>query len=82
MPRFVEHVRLDVERRARAGVPEDPADLHHVEAEVDDQVARERVAQVVVVPTSAQTRICRCHRYADVCAEGLLGGFFGVERSA
>jgi len=40
------------------------------------------VAKIVFVPTSAQPRICRCSRYADVCAEGLLGGFFGVERSA
>ena len=44
---LVEQVGVGVERHAGAGVAEDAADLDDVEADVDDQVARERVAQVV-----------------------------------
>jgi hypothetical protein len=40
------------------------------------------VAQVVLVPTSAQSRICRRSRYADVVEKGLLRAFSGVGRSA
>jgi hypothetical protein len=47
VPRLVELVGVDVERGGRAGVAEDPADLRHVEPQVDDQVAGERVAQRV-----------------------------------
>jgi len=31
-----------------------------------DQEADEAVSEVILVPTSAQPRICRCRRYADV----------------
>jgi hypothetical protein len=44
---FLERVRVGVERHARAGVTEDPADLDDVEADVDDQVAGEGVAKIV-----------------------------------
>jgi hypothetical protein len=47
-----------------------------------DQPRRTRVAEVVVVPTSAQPRICRCLRYADVGEEALLRAFSGAEMSA
>ena len=36
-----------VKRDARPGVSEDPADLSNIEAEVDDQVAREGVPEIV-----------------------------------
>jgi hypothetical protein len=42
-----EEVRVGVEGHARSGVAEDAADLGDVEADVDDQVAGEGVAQVV-----------------------------------
>jgi len=47
MRRPVEQVRVDIERDARSRVPEDPAHLSDVEPQVDDQVAREGVPQVV-----------------------------------
>jgi hypothetical protein len=42
-----EQVRVGVEGHAGAGVAEDAADLDDVEADVDDQVAGEGVAQIV-----------------------------------
>jgi len=42
--RFLEQMRVRVEGHARAGVAEDAADLHDVEADVDDQVAGEGMA--------------------------------------
>jgi hypothetical protein len=45
--RPLEQVGVDAERDRRAGVAEDAADLADVEAQVDDQVAGEDVAQVV-----------------------------------
>jgi len=42
-----EEVGVGVEGDAGAGVAEDAADLGDVEADVDDQVAGERVAEVV-----------------------------------
>ena len=45
--RLVEHVGVDVERGRDPGVAEDAADLGDIEAQVDDQVAGEGVAQVV-----------------------------------
>lgn len=53
MAGVVEEVGIDVERDRNSGVAEDAADLGNVEAEVDDQVAGEGVAQIVVVPMSA-----------------------------
>jgi hypothetical protein len=47
-------------------VAKDAAALRRIKAKVEDQVAPEGVAQVVLVPTSAQTRICRPVRYADL----------------
>jgi hypothetical protein len=47
VPRLVEEMRVGVEGHARAGVPEYAADLEDVEADVDDQVAGEGVAQIV-----------------------------------
>jgi hypothetical protein len=44
---LVEDVSVDVAGRDHAGVAEDPADLHEVQSQVDDQVARKGVAQVV-----------------------------------
>jgi len=44
---IVEEVGVDVERGGRACVSEDATDLHHVEVEVDDEMAGEGVAQVV-----------------------------------
>jgi hypothetical protein len=43
----VKEVRADIERDRDARVAEDPADLGDVEAEVDDQMAGEGVAQVM-----------------------------------
>jgi len=40
------------------------------------------VMAVMLVPTSAQARLCRCLRYADSAEEGLLRAFFGVGGSA
>ena len=47
VPCFLEQVRVGVEGHAGAGVAEDAADLDDVEADVDDQVAGEGVAQIV-----------------------------------
>lgn len=47
MAGVVEEVRIGVEGDRDPGVAEDAADLGDVEAEVDDQVAGEGVAQVV-----------------------------------
>lgn len=47
MAGFVEHVRVDAERCPWTRVPEDATDLHDVEPKVNDQVARERVMEVV-----------------------------------
>ncbi len=44
---LLEQVRVGVERHARAGVSEDPADLNDVEADVDDQMTGEGVAEIV-----------------------------------
>ena len=60
MPGGFEQMRVRVEGHAGAGVPEDAADLDDVEADVDDQMAGEGVAQVVKAqpPTVAiQTRV-------------------------
>jgi hypothetical protein len=43
MSGLIEEVRVRVERDAWTAMTEDPADLGHVDAKVDDQVARERV---------------------------------------
>jgi hypothetical protein len=43
----LKQVRVDVERDRDARMAEDAADLGHVEPEIDDEVARERVAQVM-----------------------------------
>ena len=53
MAGVLEQVRVDIERDGDARVAEDAADLGYVEPEVDDQVAGEGVAQIVVMPTSA-----------------------------
>jgi hypothetical protein len=45
--RFLEEVRVGVEGHARASVTEDAADLDDVEADIDDQVASEGVAEIV-----------------------------------
>jgi len=47
MPGRVEEMGVGVEGHARASVAEDAADLNDVEADVDDQVAGEGMAQVV-----------------------------------
>ena len=47
MPGCVEEMGVGVEGHARASVGEDAADLNDVEADVDDQVAGDGVAQVV-----------------------------------
>jgi hypothetical protein len=52
--RFLEQVCVRVEGHAGAGVPEDAADLKNVEADVDDQVAGEGVAQIVEAHPSAR----------------------------
>src|SRR6266508_1404064 len=44
---FLEEMRVGVEGHAGAGVAEDAADLDDVEADVDDQVAGEGMAQIV-----------------------------------
>jgi hypothetical protein len=44
---FVEDVRVGIEGDAGARVTEDRADLGDVEPQVDDQVACERISQVV-----------------------------------
>lgn len=44
---LVEEVGVDIESDGGAGVAEDAADLGDIELEVDDQVAGERVAEVV-----------------------------------
>jgi hypothetical protein len=55
--RPLEEVGVDVESDRRAGVAEDAADLAGVEAQVDDQVAGEGVAQVV--GSEAAARLAR-----------------------
>jgi len=47
VPCIVEQVGVDVERRRDLGMAEDAADLRDIEREIDDQMAGERVAQVV-----------------------------------
>jgi NADPH:quinone reductase-like Zn-dependent oxidoreductase len=45
--RFVEEVRIDVERRAHARVAENPADLDDVEVQVDDPDQLSSLARLV-----------------------------------
>ncbi len=47
MPCLIEQVCVAIERDRGARVPEDPTHLRHIEAQVDDQMAGEGVAQVV-----------------------------------
>jgi hypothetical protein len=47
VPGLIEHVGVNVECRRDTGVTEDAADLGDIEAQVDDQVAGEGVAEVV-----------------------------------
>lgn len=47
VPSLFEHMRVGIERHARTRMAEDAADLHDVEADVDDQMAGEGVTQVV-----------------------------------
>jgi hypothetical protein len=47
MPSLLEQMRVSVEGHARASVAEDAGDLNDVEADVDDEVAGEGVAEVV-----------------------------------
>ena len=47
MTGVVEQVGIGVERDRGASVTQDPADLRHVELEVDDQVAGKCVAEVM-----------------------------------
>ena len=47
MSGLFEEMRIGVERHAGARMAEDAADLDDVEADVDDQVTREGVAQIV-----------------------------------
>src|SRR5437870_9028733 len=56
---LLEQVRVRVESHARARVTEDAADLNDVEADVDDQMAGECVAQIVEThppPVAIETR--------------------------
>jgi len=75
MPGRVEEMGVSVEGHARARVAEDAADLNDVEADVDDQVAGEGVAQIVEAHPPAgpvETRDC-CgaakHTLGDVVVE-------------
>jgi hypothetical protein len=45
--RVVEQVRVDVQRDRGAGVAKDPTDLRYVQTQIQDQVAREGVAEIV-----------------------------------
>jgi hypothetical protein len=57
---LLEQVRVGVESHARARMAEDAADLDDVEADVDDQVAGEGVAEVVEAhspPVAIQNRV-------------------------
>ena len=61
---LVNHVPVGLQGQAGT-VTELPRDIVN-RAPLMQKQRREAVAQVVIVPTSAQTRICRCSRYADV----------------
>jgi hypothetical protein len=52
--RFLEQVCVGIEGHARSGVAKDAADLDDVEADIDDQVAGEGVAQIVEAHPSAR----------------------------
>lgn len=66
-----EQVRVGVEREARPRMAEDAADLRRVEFDVDDQVAGERVSQVVEAePLPAGVQACSGHG----APEGVAGG--------
>jgi hypothetical protein len=45
---LVEDMGVDVERRAHLSVPEDAADLGDVQTEIEDQVTREGVPEIVL----------------------------------
>jgi len=68
------------EIRRQHGQPRGDVELGEVP--VEQSLYREAVAEIVVVPTSAQARICRPARYADVAEEVLLRAVFPVEVSA
>jgi hypothetical protein len=68
---LVEEVGVDVERDRDARVAEDAADLDDVEAQVEDQVAGERVPQVVEAkrwpPAAVEPRaLCRTLKRAPL----------------
>jgi hypothetical protein len=75
MPSLLEQMRVRVEGHAGAGVAEDAADLDDVEADVDDQVAGEGVAEVVEAhppPGLVKARVdggAAKHRLGDVVVE-------------
>jgi len=75
-----EEVGVGVEGDAGAGVAEDAADLGDVEADVDDQVAGERVAEVVetesAIAASGEAAV------VDGAGEGESGGVSVQERAA
>jgi len=60
VPGLVEEMRVGVQGHAGAGVAEDVAHLEDVEADVDDQVAGEGVAEVVEAhppPVNIEARV-------------------------
>ena len=59
----LEEMRVGIERHARAGVTQDATYLHDIEANVEDQMARERVTEIVeadATPISIEPGIDRC----------------------
>jgi hypothetical protein len=70
VPRLGEEVRVGVECEARSCVPKDAAYLGDVEADVDDQVAAEGVAQIVEANAPPVPVEARSHRGAPEDAPG------------
>ena len=62
------YVRIEIQRNRDGRVAEHLGDDLGVDS-LPEQQRRRRVPQVVLVPTSAQTRLCRPPRYADIGQE-------------
>ncbi len=67
---------VGLHRERDVGVPEPLADDLEGDAVLDEQTPV-GVAKIMIVPMSAQARLCRPWRYADVEETCLAGGFEG-----
>jgi len=70
-----------IQRRRDAGMAQPGLDLLRVSALGNEQCGA-RMPEIMVVPTSAQARLCRPPRYADLSANALVREAKGLMLSA